>query len=75
VGVAAAPAAVISAIVAVVVAIDDPNITRMGVSCNIFGRWLMIDDSGLRSAKFQKYSYKDNSVKCSSKRYMKAAVT
>ena len=73
-GVAAAPAAVISAIV-VVVAIDDPNITRMGVSCNIFGRWLMIDDSGLRSAKFQMYSYKDNSVKCSSKRYMKAAVT
>ena len=74
-GVAAAPAAVISAIVVVDVAIDDPNITRMGVSCNIFGRWLMIDDSGLRSAKFQKYSYKDNSVKCSSKRYMKAAVT
>ena len=41
-GVAAAPAAVISAIVAVVVAIDDPNITRMGVSCNIF--WQMVDD-------------------------------
>ena len=60
-GVAAAPAAaaaVISAIVVVVVvAIDDPNITRMGVSCNIFGRWLMIDDSGPRSAKFQKYAF------------------
>ena len=69
-----AAAAVISPIAVVVVAIDDPNITRMGVSCNIFGRWLTIDDSGLRSAKFQKYSYKDNSVKCSSKRYMKAAV-
>ena len=43
-GVAAAPAAaaVISAIAVVVVAIDDPNITFMGVSCNIFGVKILI---------------------------------